>query len=180
MWLLDSNTVAQMQSLAARVTGSQVEAFGARGANSSSTPMTVQGSVASIPIKGVLSEAPDLMAWLFGGGNPLYSDIVSSLAEANENPDVKSIVFEMDSPGGTVAGLFDALDAISRSAKPITTHVGNMAASAAYALASKTDSIVATQRASAVGSIGVVASYFVRGDIIDITSTDAPNAVLPR
>ena len=50
-----------------------------------------------------------------------YQAIQANLQEALDNPQVKSIMLEMDSPGGSVAGAFDLRDFImeAKEQKPI-------------------------------------------------------------
>lgn len=91
------------------------------------------------------------------GGMTSYASIERQLALALKDPDVTRIVMEVDSPGGTVAGAFDFADRVyeSRGSKPIIAAPSEMAASAAYLVASAADEIVLPQTAM-VGSVGVV------------------------
>ena len=78
----------------------------------------------------------------------------------------KRVLFYLDSPGGTVAGLMEAADAISKLSqkKPTTAYSQNMQASGAYLLASQCrQNIVAPLCLS--GSVGV---YAVRVDASQI------------
>jgi ClpP class serine protease len=83
-------------------------------------------------------------------------------------------LLHIDSPGGTVKGLFDTLAAIESHPKPISVHA-SFACSAAYALAAAAGPIRASNEASEFGSIGVAVSILHFDDVIDITSTEAPN-----
>ena len=114
------------------------------------------------------------MAYLLGSGNTTYSDIISALASAEKNPNIKNITLSIDSPGGTVSGLFDALAAMEAINKPMKAVVSNVAASAAYAIAAQADEIVATNDAARFGSVGVVVHTSVYEEDIAITSTNAP------
>lgn len=134
---------------------------------------TTKGDVAVIEVAGVITKAPSLFAMLFGGGNVTYPEVISALAEADKNPDIKRAEMRIDSPGGHIDGLFDTLAAMQSFSKPLRAVVVNQAASAAYALASQADEIIATNRAARVGSIGIVGSFAV-DDSIDIASTKAP------
>jgi signal peptide peptidase SppA len=77
-------------------------------------------------------------------------------------------VLHVDSPGGSVAGLPEAADAIrhARGAKPIVAQVDTLAASAAYWLAAQADEIVVTP-SSEVGSIGVFTAHFDFSKMLD-------------
>ncbi len=92
-----------------------------------------------------------------------YSAIKAELQEALNNPQVKSIILDMDSPGGTVAGAFDLRDFIleSRGTKPIVALANDNMNSAAYLIGSAADEVYITQTGKA-GSIGVVAMHIDR------------------
>ncbi len=131
--------------------------------------------VAHILIVGVLTAEPDFFFDLFGGGSAVYGDIVAAIAAAEDDDDVKRIVLEIDSPGGETSGFFRTAQAIAATVKPIEAQVTNMAASSAFGLASQTDKIVAENPMVMLGSIGVVQSFFVSENRIQIASTEAPN-----
>lgn len=137
--------------------------------------LTIEGNTATIGVSGVLTEQPDIRAMIFGGGNVTYGELVAAAKRADANPNVEKIVFNVDSGGGTVKGLFSALDEIAALSTPTESRVLNTAASAAYAFVSKTDRVVATNRAARVGSIGIAAELFTGGNTKSIVSTKAPN-----
>ena len=175
MWLIVQSILQDMKD--ARASGvtfnaEQIETFRAEGVSSL---MALAGDSAEIHVKGVLTNTPDMFARWFGGGNTTYPSIIAALAEADANPEVKQIVMRFDSGGGAVSGMFDAIAAMQTTKKPIKAIVGAMAASAAYGLASQADELVAHNRASAVGSIGVVVDAYVDESRVSITSTNAPD-----
>jgi len=109
---------------------------------------------AYIPITGVIMKSvPAAIRWL---GMPATSTLEASAAieAAERDHDVKEIVFVIDSPGGTVAGVQALSDQIKNATKPTAAAISDMAASAAYWLASQTDHIEANATAQ-IGSIGV-------------------------
>jgi signal peptide peptidase SppA len=73
------------------------------------------------------------------------------------DPDVRSILLDISSPGGEAAGMASVADLVRqvRDTKPVTAFVNDMAASAAYGIASAASEII-TSPTSTVGSIGVV------------------------
>ncbi len=173
MWLLESETRSRIES--ARLSGyvpsaSENDKYEA----SAGSVLSVKGQTAIINVKGVLTKNPDIMAMIFGGGNTTYAQIISSVEQANADHRIKDIVMNVDSGGGQVDGLFDAVATLQSSKKPIKAIVGGMAASAAYALVASADTIVASSKASIVGSIGIVASFRTDDDIVSVTSTNAP------
>lgn len=177
MWLVSPDVrqlMEQAQQSGLRPTAQQALDYEAAYASSSGGIAATAGSTVQIKISGVLTKAPDLMAKFFGGGNVTYGEITTALAEAEADPSVKQIELRVDSPGGSIDGLFDTVAALQAAKKPIRAVIDNVAASAAYALVSQADEIVAANRAVRVGSIGVVASFFTSADVVQVTSTAAP------
>lgn len=136
--------------------------------------LSIQGNEAEISVKGILTKAPDFFASIFGQGNVTYPEIIAALAEADADPAVEKIVLRIDSPGGQFDGLFDTLAAMQSVNKPVRAIVDGRASSAAYAIASVADTITASNKASFVGSIGVVFRTMVSDDEVNIASSDAP------
>lgn len=139
-------------------------------------PLTIAGDVAEIRIEGVLTKDPDIFAMWFGGGNTAYTDIAASLAVADSDPQVKRCVLNIDSPGGHVDGLFDALAALESFGKPLTAKASE-ACSAAFAIACMAKTIEAANTAAMFGSIGVAMDFTFWSDMerISVTSTEAPD-----
>lgn len=180
MWLLLDEVKRRIDAgvTSCKFTAEQQAEFEARIASTSATGsplLTIAGDQAEIAIKGVLTAQPDFFAAFFGGGNTVYSDIISALAEAEANDSIKQVTLAIDSPGGKVDGMFDAVDAIKNFSKPIKTVVSGMMASAAFALgASVSGEIVAAGRATMIGSVGVAVSMPVSDGVVTLTSTAAP------
>lgn len=180
MWLLESSVrQALQQAQKAGFTPSveqqaQFEARFGEASASDSQLLTVSGANAEIAIKGVITKSPSYMAMLFGGGNTTYPEIISAIAAAEQDDTVSNITFAIDSPGGHFDGLFDTLAAIQSAKKPTKAVISNVGASAAFAIATQADEVVASNIAARIGSVGVVASFVVYDDEIDIASTDAP------
>lgn len=112
-------------------------------------------NVAIIPIQGTLVQKLGQLRPYSGMTG--YDGIRQSFLVALNDPDVKAICLDIDSPGGEVAGCFDLADLIyqSRGKKPIHAILSENAYSAAYALASCADKIT-VPRTGGVGSIGVI------------------------
>jgi ClpP class serine protease len=179
MWLLNDEALRGMRSFAHARTAADLRAFEAAVAAEpqASAPrnLKVAGNVAEISVDGVLTEKPDFLAWLFGGGfSTTYESIRAALASAQADSAVKEIVMNVNSPGGNVNGLFETLAAIEAVSKPIRVRA-SQAASAAYAIAASAGRIEAVGPASSFGSIGVATSIYVDDSIVDIASTEAPN-----
>jgi signal peptide peptidase SppA len=111
--------------------------------------------VALIP---VLDTLVNRGAWLDSrSGLTSYEGIAAQLRAAGQDPEVRSVLLDISSPGGEAAGMAGLADLIRsvRQTRPVTAFVNDMAASAAYGLASAASEIVISPT-SIVGSIGVV------------------------
>ncbi len=86
-----------------------------------------------------------------------YTQINSWFTEALRDPLIKSILLDIDSPGGEISGLFGLVDTIyqARSIKPIYAMINESAYSAAYALASAAEAVFIPPTGG-TGSIGVI------------------------
>lgn len=86
--------------------------------------------------------------------------LLDTIADIGKNDNVRGVIINVDSPGGTTTGgeaVYDALLKLSDD-KLVVTQVGTLAASAGYMVAAATDHIVA-RKTSIVGSIGVLFQY---------------------
>jgi protease IV len=110
------------------------------------------GAVMSIPVKGVLMKNDQMCGPV---GMKTLGNIIQ---DADANPNIKGIVLDVDSPGGSADGTSRLAEIIKNTKKPTVAHVDGMAASAAYWIASAADNIVAEPRAT-VGSIGTMLSF---------------------
>ncbi len=119
--------------------------------------------IALIPISGMITlngNTGFFMASISG------ASIVEQIRGANEDPKVKAIVLEINSPGGTVMGSKVVVDAVKDVEKPIISVITESGTSGAYWVASQTDAIFADEL-SYVGSIGVMASYLEYDGLLD-------------
>lgn len=112
--------------------------------------------VAMVSIDGPLAQRA-WSCWMFGGDG--YDAIVDRCRAALANPKTSALVLKIDSPGGEVAGCFDAVRTIrslaDRAGVPVVAYADELAASAAYALACAAEAIVLPD-SGCVGSIGVI------------------------
>ena len=177
LWLIQPGILAEMKAAAARVPVEKIEAFyGDQPEEPGRRILDISGDTAKITVAGVLTNRPSYLARYYGGGNATYPEIAAAVALAEKDPRVKKLVLSIDSPGGTVAGMFKAMDALARASKPLRVVVEGTAASAAYGLASQaTDGIYASHRSNMLGSVGVATTIYVWSDEVDIASTEAPN-----
>jgi len=117
----------------------------------------VVNGVAVIPVKGVLSKGvSDIEAIFF---DIVDTDNVSDMfSKAERDETVESIVLDINSPGGSAAGIPELYDRISNSSKPVISYVDETCASGAYWIASASNAIYATKSAD-VGSVGCFVSF---------------------
>jgi len=111
-----------------------------------------------IPVYGVLSPRMNLLSEMSGGAT--FEGLTAQLHEAASRPDARAIVFDVDSPGGNVAGATEfAREVMKIRAKlPVIAVAQHSMASAAYWVMSGATEIVASPSAM-VGSIGVYAMH---------------------
>lgn len=119
----------------------------------------VNYNTAIIPINGKLTV--DSSSGWFSDSTVSSTDTIELIEKAKNDPSIKAIIFEINSPGGSpVASDEIAMKIKSLKEENITTvsWIRETGASGAYWIASSTDHIVAN-RMSIVGSIGVFGSY---------------------
>lgn len=145
----------------------------------------VRDGVAIIPIAGPIFRYANLFTE-FSGATAL-SDFATNLAAARADGRVRSVMLEIDSPGGDVTGLAEAADMIAAVAleKPLVAYVEGSAHSAAYWLASSASRVVLSPTAT-IGSLGAVIAMEDRTDArardgvrrFRFVSTQTPNKLL--
>jgi len=114
------------------------------------------GNVALISISGeIVSESPE---GLFAPSAVVSKDVVELVEEANNDPRIKGILFEINSGGGSAYATEEIVNAMKKVNKTKVALIREAGASGAYWIASACDKIVAS-RLSIVGSIGVTSSY---------------------
>lgn len=142
--------------------------------------VTLRGNVAVVPVIGPIFRYANLFTEISGATSTqvLGSDIQRAL----DDPKVKSIVLNIDSPGGVASGINELAELIyqGRSRKRIVAYIGGIGASAAYWIASAAHEIIIDE-ASLAGSIGVVVEAVIDDEKASgrtryqIVSRNAPN-----
>lgn len=170
MWLLSDEAAEAMQAAQKQSEGFQVTpTIRAQG-----DLITMAGRTAEIEVKGTLTKEPDFFARIFGGGNTTYSGLIAALAQADQDEIVADIQLTIDSPGGNADGLIEVMDAIRGTVKPVRAVVEARALSAAYMIASQADEIIAKDRASAFGSLGLRMDVHTFEDVVTVVNTKSP------
>lgn len=124
----------------------------------SATSRSRAGAIAVLPLTGTISHRMGMMSEMSGGTST--EKFSGWLKAAIADPNVKAIVIDADSPGGSVDGVPElaAEVANAKASKPVIAQVNAMAASAAYWIVSQASEIVVTPSGE-VGSIGVFAAH---------------------
>lgn len=111
-----------------------------------------QDKIAVVPITGMITSD--------GAKNP-----IKELKRAADDPAVKAVVLEIDTPGGTIGGSDEIYHAVRQfkegggAKKPVVAFMRGMATSGGYYVAVSADKIIA-ERSCVTGSIGVIMSMF--------------------
>lgn len=129
----------------------------------------VSGNIASankillIPIKGIIMSHSD-GSDLWGGPADPVEIVKDALKKAETDDNIKAIILEINSPGGSVTASDDIHTAVKRFKKKrpnvsIVAYLGEVAASGGYYVAMSANRVVA-HPTSITGSIGVIAKLF--------------------
>lgn len=164
-WAITPNMLSEIRGIyeahlrGPKIDLAEVEARIGRPLNNSRTEYQVVNGVAVIDASGVIAKRMNLFMDISGGVSTeiLQNQIETALADK----DTKSLLLNIDSPGGTVDGTFELADRIYalRGEKLIVAMANGLMASAAYAIGSAADAIYMTGPTTHVGSIGVVATH---------------------
>lgn len=149
---IDSHALMSCTGLEHQLASIDFKALSRYDDDDSEPAYTVENGVATIDVRGLLvpETSSDYRSWGVTG----YANLADYIQQANDDYTVTSIVLDIDSGGGYVAGLDGITESIYQSAKPIETFVSGDMYSAAYWLGASTSKVTASKH-SGVGSIGV-------------------------
>jgi capsid assembly protease len=137
---------------------------------------TQRGNVAIIPVTGPIMRYASFFSRISGATS--IQELALDFQNALDNPDISTILFEMDSPGGAVSGVQEFAEQVyaARGQKNIIAYASGMMASAAYWIGSAADTVYVSKTAI-VGSIGVVTTLQKgqKEGEIEIVSSQSPN-----
>ena len=109
-----------------------------------------QDEIAVITINGAVTYDSSNSTKIFTSA----SQIENALNEANSNPNVKAIVLDINSKGGSQVACEEITDYIKKSSKPVVAYIGDNGLDESYLIASGADAIVASS-SSSIGGIGL-------------------------
>ena len=112
--------------------------------------VTQQDEIAVITINGAVTYDSSNSTKIFTSA----SQIENALNEANSNPNVKAIVLDINSKGGSQVACEEITDDIKKSSKPVVAYIGDNGLDESYLIASGANAIVASS-SSSIGGIGL-------------------------
>lgn len=118
----------------------------------------VTGNIAVMNMFGIVSQRANMMSDISGGTS---TELFGAMFDkAMRDDTIGAIVFNVDSPGGSVFGVQELADKIfsARGKKPVVAVANSLAASAAYWIASAADQFAVTPSGE-IGSVGVFAVH---------------------
>jgi signal peptide peptidase SppA len=133
-------------------------ALGAQIRPARSTVIDLNRGIAVVPIVGALDHRGESMNPQ--SGMTSYTAIQATLAQVASTRGVRAIILDIDSPGGSVAGVIETAEFIKKlSAEiPIYAIANSLMASAAFWLGSAATRVYAAPLAN-IGSVGVVVAH---------------------
>lgn len=128
----------------------------------------VQGKIAVIPLCGLIVQRPTF--WEDYGYYTSTMRFEAAFSRAYNEEQVGAIVIDVDSPGGTTAGVQMAADrvfATRGNGKPVVAVSNSMMCSAAYWIGSAAEHVISVPGACDIGSIGVYRMHEDLSEMLD-------------
>jgi signal peptide peptidase SppA len=149
--------IASREKLSQEETLSKLEALAAKVGKplQNTRESYIRDGVAVVPVVGPIFRYANLFTALSGATSS--EELALDITTALENPSVRALVLDINSPGGEVTGTSDLAKLIAAADKPVYGYVGGAAQSGGYWIASAADQIIVSDT-SLLGSIGVVMS----------------------
>lgn len=165
-WAIEPAKLREIQSIyAAHTRGEKIDLAEVEArlqrplANEQQEYVIRDGGVAVLPIEGVIAAKANLFTRISGGASAQM--LQTQLESAVADPRVRSVILEIDSPGGSIFGTPELAAAVLEMAKvkPIVAVGTGLMASAAYWIASAANAVYISGLTVHAGSIGVVATH---------------------
>lgn len=170
-WLLEEQTMRNLAAVLERhacgvkLDAAEIQAIAANApyrAEAGGDGYRIVDGVAIVSVDGVLAKHSYMVN---GASQPRGTStlaIAQAVRAAADNPDVKAILLDVYSPGGSVEGVSEAADAVYAACdqKPVYAHANDLMASGAYFIASQADKVFTT----AMGIVGSIGAYTVITD----------------
>jgi len=123
-----------------------------------------ENEILVVKINGIISNSDGDN--IFSSADTNSDSIISLLKKAKDSKNIKAVILEINSPGGTVVASKEIANAVKEFNKPKVALIRDVGASGAYWIASSADKIVADEL-SITGSIGVISSYLQFSDLFE-------------
>jgi len=172
-WLIEPSHLETIVSIASREHEAEVLATKVGKKMENTRRVELHGDVAVIDVIGPIYRYANLFTEVCGA---VSTDMLAKdLRAANDNPRVKTILLNLDCPGGQAAGIWELASYIREIKKPVIGYVDDVAASGGYWIAAACDHIAAA-RTAMVGSIGAVYSFRIDDGVkkIEVVSSVSP------
>lgn len=131
--------------------------------------MTIVGSDAIIPVKGIIGMGFSQFEKTCGVVD--VDDIAEDLAKAIAAPYIKRVIFDFDTPGGSVPGVPELAQAIADCPKTTVAFTRGQMNSAGMYLAAGCDAIYSTLTAD-VGCVGVYQAFLDRSAMYEANGVE--------
>lgn len=155
-WAMLPERIEEVLAIAAReheLTPEALEAYKAQGL-ARAEEATRRGPVAILQVRGPLFRYANLFTAFSGATS--YDVLRADFQAAVDDPTIRAILLNVNSPGGAVDGVDELAKAIfsAREKKPVVAYIGGTGASAGYWIGTAASEVVVSD-AAIVGSIGV-------------------------
>lgn len=136
------------------------------------------GLVGVIPFRGAVVPREDRYSQMFGEVG--VENTVQRIAVMMADKSIKVIILDVDSPGGNVQGVMEAVAAVRamNRTKPIVAHADYTMASAAYHFSMCADEVSANPSAD-VGAVGVLAPFIDEQAALELMGLKATSFAYP-
>jgi len=158
MWAIYEPSLMHLLSIANNMSLEEINDMSAKSRNGDNDnvdekPYEVVDGIAYIGLTGILTKRDSCMSMLMGSGSSTVR-LRQTLRAADRDPDVKSKMVVIDSPGGDVSGTFEAANDLMNGTKPTDVYCDDMCASGAMAIAAGARNVYNNSSAM-LGSVGV-------------------------
>lgn len=172
-WAITEDALQQIIAVASREGDLQAVAMRRAEKLPTASRAGIRGNIATLNLIGPVVRYANLFSDISGATS--LQVFATDFQAALDDPTVKAILLNVDSPGGMAAGVAEMAAAIKAANKPVWAYIDELGASASYWLPAAASRVVAS-RTALVGSIGVVSSVrsAANPDVLEIVSSRAP------
>jgi len=133
----------------------------------SGKPQSTKTAIAVVYVEGAIMPGSDDPNPFGGSGGARSTTIRKALDKAAADDSIKAVVLRVDSPGGSALAseiIYDAVQRVRATGKPVIVSMGNVAASGGYYVSCGADRIIADPM-TITASIGVVGGKLVTSNM---------------